>query len=200
MTASGSELAAVDDRALVERARARDAAALLALGERLGCVPRFLRCRNDRFGRPVPEQELADVTQEVIRTIWSKLDSFRGDATLETWAYRFCDLQLRNWARRHRRRALREHPDGASMLERIAIAPDEALEPSVRVLDLVELLPRADAQLVRMKYFDELTFEQIAAELGASVNTIKSRLYRALDRVRASLRRAERGEQIGGDR
>ncbi len=47
----------------------------------------------------------------------------------------------------------------------------------------VEQLPSAEKEVLLLKYFEDLTFEQIAEVQGASVNTVKSHFYRGKNKL-----------------
>lgn len=182
----------------VETARlalAGDAAARHELVERLTCVPRFLRCRNDRFGRMLPEHEVQDLTQDILAAIWAKLATFRGESDFEGWAFRFCDLQLRNHVRRFLKRRRREH---SSADVDLAAAPTEGmheLDVSHQVIELLDRLEGEEAQILRWRFLDDLEFAAIAGKLRKPMNTVKTRFYRALRRLHEwTARRHEEGD------
>jgi len=185
MRPSAPRPTAPDDTGLTKAALLGNQQAIDSLAQRLECVPRFLRCCNARTGAPLAAEALRDLAQDVLALVWSKLDSYRGESALETWVYRFCYLQLKNAIRRLRRTSVElEQPDLVAEEPTTTSGGDET-EHLLRSLDR---LPAADADLLRNKNFDDLTFEQIARRCSQSVNTIKSRYYRALDRLRLSMR------------
>ena len=51
----------------------------------------------------------------------------------------------------------------------------------------LELLPPRDRMIVELKYFEDMKLEDIAAIMEENTNTIKSRLYRSLKKLRLSL-------------
>lgn len=57
-------------------------------------------------------------------------------------------------------------------------------------VDLKQALHKMDPEdkaVIELKYFEEMTFEEIAAILGENVNTVKSRLYRGLKKLKIQL-------------
>ena len=63
-------------------------------------------------------------------------------------------------------------------------------EDAYENLDLkhaLELLPPRDRMIVELKYFEDMKLEDIAAIMEENTNTIKSRLYRSLKKLRLSL-------------
>ncbi|MCA8948589.1 MAG: RNA polymerase sigma factor [Planctomycetes bacterium] len=173
------------DLALVRGVIGGEAAALESLVARLQCVPRFLAYLDGRAQQRLDEGLLEDVVQDVLATIWRRLDSFRGDAALETWVFRICEFQLRNAQRR-------ATPRGIVSLEDTAEPAAPIAEPGAdrELLALgIEALAADDAAVLRLKHYEGLTFAEIATKLRQSPNTVKTRYYRALESLRRWLRR-----------
>jgi RNA polymerase sigma-70 factor (ECF subfamily) len=183
------------DLALVQRARSGDARATDEVLERLVCVPAMLRDRHRRFGAPLGADELEDVEQDTLAALWSKLELYRGLASLETWAYRFAFNELLKTVDRKRRRThLRPEAPEATLEELVAPTPletdDDALDLEVT---LARLAPAA-ADVIRAHHFDELSFEEFALLRGEPLSTVKARYYRGLSELKrlATARRGER--------
>lgn len=160
--------------------------------ERMRCIPRFLHQRNGRLGRPLSPEEIADLSQEVFAALWSKLGEFRGDARLETWAYRFCACKYLEQGRDGRtplefdeQSSGSQHDDAAALA---ATEHDDAL-----LLAAVDALPEDERAVVLAKHFEDHSFDAIGKHQRTSVSTVKARYYRALERLRARLGRAFRG-------
>jgi len=167
--------------------------ALASFTRRMRCVPLSLAAQNARLGRPLNEHDLEDLSQEVLVLIWNKLDSYEGLSTLETWVYRFTSFELMNALRRKRTRQrigeLSAEP---------AATPDETARTRRLEYEHLHLalqrLETADADVIRLKHFEELTFEEIGARMAMSANTAKTKYYRGLMRLQQILR-AHRPEE-----
>lgn len=184
-TESGDPYAA--DLDLVRRAIAGDGAATGAVLERLGCVPAILRSLHRRLGAPLRADELAEVDQNALAALWSKLAGFEGRATLESWAFRFVQLELHKALDRRRRRArltLLDGDDLAELSAREEGAP--AFDPTILHTAIAKLGPPT-SDIVSERHFGELGFDEIARRRGESVSTIKARYYRGLERLKALL-------------
>lgn len=157
------------------------------------CVPRILAVQNKRAGRPLDEHDLADLAQDVLLLVWKKLPSFEGASALETWVYSFCYLQFMNASRRKARLRTRASDE----------APAEAAadpQESGRFEELyegVESLPPAERRVIELRLSSELTFDEIGRASDEPVSTVKSRYYKAIQRLAAFLRR--RGEPAAAD-
>jgi len=182
---------ASEDLELVRRALDRDDAALTELGQRLQCVPRILAARNAHAGRPLADEDVLEAAHEVIARVWSQLGQFRGQAALESWVYRFCEFELINAVRR-KRRAPRQVEE-STLVESI----ERESVDFERVSQCLDRLAPDEAATIRLKHFQDLTFEEIAVRERTPLATIKSRYYRSLEKLRfwlAPLRKEERHE------
>jgi RNA polymerase sigma-70 factor (ECF subfamily) len=139
------------------------------------------------------EDDVEDVTQEVMLLVLRKLDSFRGESRLATWLYRV----TMNAALLHRRKAIRREREinvPLAALEREA--PRANACPAQRLLDneMRELIERAIARLpetYREVYvladIGQLRNGEIGEILQLGVPAVKSRLHRARSMMREAL-------------
>ncbi len=157
------------------------------LARRFCCLPRIVRALDARLGSRLQEHDLLDVAQDALVLAWQKLADYGGEARLESWLYGIARLELLNALRRRARR----HARGADVTEIDPAGPGSApglsLDYEVLQRALATLDP-AEASVVRLKHFEELTFDEIGARLGTSPNTAKTRYYRGLARLEERLR------------
>ena len=118
--------------------------------------------------------DAADLLQEMLLQIWRSLPAYRGDAALETWAFR---IGL-NTAFSHLRRELkrREAMDGNGAAAE-ACAPAGHAEQARILDDFLASLGAVD-RAVMLGYLEGLTHEQLAQVLGCSVGAIGVRISR----------------------
>jgi RNA polymerase sigma-70 factor (ECF subfamily) len=175
-----------EDIELTRQAQEGDPAARERFAVRLRCVPIFVRSRNATLGHPLNRDDLEDLVQDVVMAVWRKIGLYRGEAPLEGWIYRFCMLELKSYMRRSITRESRsekldnETPDKGAHYE----SETDLYE------DIYSGLNRIDskyAQVIRLKHFGHLTFEEIAERLDVSSNTVKTRYYRGLIRLKGFL-------------
>jgi RNA polymerase sigma-70 factor (ECF subfamily) len=176
------------DLALARRALAGATDARRELAQRLVCVARMLAALNSRWGRPLGAHDLEDLTQDVLTAVWRGLPSFAGLSSLESWVFRSCHRALLARLQRGARARL---VGDSETLENLAEATPRVNDHIYRALEGIE--PRA-RQVIELKHFDELTFEEIGARLGTSPNTIKSVYYRTI----ADLKQVLAREWAGG--
>jgi len=184
-TDSGDPFAA--DLDLVHRAIAGDGAAIGAVLERLACVPAMLRALHRRVGAPLRADELAEVDQNALAALWTKLGGYEGRATLESWTFRFVQLELHKALDRRRRRARVALLDGDDLAELCAREESSpAFDPLILHTAIAKLGPPT-SDIVSERHFGELGFEEIALRRDESVSTIKARYYRGLERLKTLL-------------
>jgi RNA polymerase sigma-70 factor (ECF subfamily) len=138
----------------------------------------------------------AEVTQQVFLKLMREIGRFRGDATFSTWLYRLVVNACVDRTRRHRHEAAGQEP---AVLDTIAAhgASHEDLfarrEVAASVQQAVAALPAKLRAAILLRYFEELSYSEMAAALNCSIGTVASRLsrgHRLLARKLAPVRRA----------
>jgi RNA polymerase sigma-70 factor (ECF subfamily) len=179
------------ERALLDDCRQGDAQAfarLVALHERL-VFNLAARLLGDL-------EEARDVSQEVFLQVFRTLGRFEGRSSLKTWIYRIavnqCHNRRRFWRRRRRDRSISLDALPLSDVARLA-APGTAerdYERSERargVQRALESVPFRQRAVLVLREVEGLTCEQTAEALSIPVGTVKSRLSRAREALRAAL-------------
>lgn len=186
----------LEDRDLVRRTLAGDPRAEERFVRRMRCVPRMVAAKNARLGRPLGAEEVEDVAQEAMTAIWRKLENFDGRGPLEVWVYRFCFFELL--------RKLRNRRGLPGSLEEVG-TDREPLAPEIHqavdhehVHESLERLDDDVAVILRLKHFEDLTFEALSSRLGISPNTAKARYYRGLRQLKRWLAKTE--QQTSGEK
>lgn len=142
------------------------------------------------------QDEARDLSQEVFLRVFRTLGSFRGESALRTWIYRIVINQARNrqrgWMRRHRSEqiSLDQHVEEAGDLPSDSRLPDGVLaskEAAARLWQALNRLPFDQRTAMILREVDGLRYEEIAFSLGIAVGTVKSRLTRARQALRAEL-------------
>jgi len=152
----------------------------------------------------VPEKQLMDAAQDVFVVVYRRLPEFEGRAQLRTWLFQICRRVASNYRQlastrrevavgaselRDRLDQTTQQPDAAAHAERLALARavlDKLPEPQREAFILYEL--------------EERSGEEIAAELGVPVGTVRSRvrLARQAFRREVALLTGETQEQKAG--
>jgi RNA polymerase sigma-70 factor (ECF subfamily) len=184
------ELEAPDTRSLLERARAGDAG---AYGEVYRIyTTRLLRQAMTLCGNPSLAEELA---QDTLVEAWKCLGRYNGRCEFFTWLCAILLNRHRNTVRKNRFFAIpifggQEREEIADLVEKMrdrGAMPDEAAElreQAVLVRRCLQALPARHQQVIFLRFYVDDSLESIAAALGCSVGTVKSRLFHALEKLR----------------
>ncbi|MBM4015947.1 MAG: sigma-70 family RNA polymerase sigma factor [Planctomycetes bacterium] len=178
-----------DEVELVRRAVAGDELARTRLAPTLAAIPRIVQALQRASGRFVAPHDRDDVIQDCSALVWRKLPDFAGRSRLTTWLYRVVALELKNALRRVAKRRREIPADAAGAPPAVATRADDPQRILVP-LALEECLARLEAtpmRIIRMRHWEEQTFDQIAAALGDNPSHVKFLYYRALARLQALL-------------
>jgi RNA polymerase sigma-70 factor (ECF subfamily) len=151
------------------------------------------------YGMLGREEDARDATQETFLAAFRNLRGFRGEAKVSSWLHRIAVNQCISRQRRAKVRgetALEDEmeADGASYFAPAHESPAhaaEARQQTETVRRAVVSLPTELRQVIVMKEFEELTFQEIACALDLPLSTVKSRLYTALRQLRLRLAKME---------
>ena len=137
------------------------------------------------------QEDAADVAQEAFLAAWRGLPSFRGEAGFSTWLYRLTSNTAIDFLRKNRRAKGDFSLDG-SVLDLPDPAPtpqdraeSQSLQEAVR-WGMAEL-SQDHRQILSMREYQELSYEEIARKLDVDLGTVKSRLSRARSPLRKIL-------------
>lgn len=138
-----------------------------------------------------PDGDAEDACQEAFVKAWAALPRFRAGSPFRPWLLRIVTNEARNRRRSAGRRsglALRAAEDRP--LDDAAPSPESAVldhEARATLLAAVNRLGDDDREVIGARYFLELSEAETAEALGIPRGTVKSRLSRAIGRLRAVL-------------
>ena len=173
------------DLDLVRRALLRDPEALNTLVQHLSRVPASVRVKNKRMGSPLKAEEEKDAAQEALTAIWAKLNTFSGRSKLDTWIFGFAATQVLKAVQRKARRRIVSDPN--ALEGESAPSSDEPAVDSTVIHAAIDRLDPGSAEVVRMRHFEDLSFEDIALRTGEKLNTVKARYYRSMPKLQEEL-------------
>ncbi len=163
---------------LIEAARLGDAAAISEL---------LAVCQPDlkRFARRTcsTSEDAEDAVQIALWQLYRKLGLLRCAATFTTWMFRIVERECYRLFR---------HARGTEPLDEVLEheLPSAPQLPTELRLDLVRAMERLTPpyrEVLMLRDVHELTAPEVAAQLGLSLEAVKSRLHRARAQVRAHL-------------
>lgn len=167
------------ERRLAEQLRSGDVRALDAFHAHLGSAV-FGYVRHVLRDRDAAE----DVYQQVLTEVWRRAgqyDARRG--SLITWALTIARSRVIDELRRRRP----EPVDPAELPELAELAPQDSAIDRWRMAHLLARLPAEQRELLRLRFYCDLSQTEIAVQTGLALGTIKGRMVRGLHRLRELL-------------
>jgi RNA polymerase sigma-70 factor (ECF subfamily) len=131
-----------------------------------------------------------DLTIEAFAKAFKNLNKFKKDYTFSTWLFRVATNNCIDYIRKKRLETTSINAeftkaDGDVLnidIKDLSLDPQEEAIKAQKielVRNFVNLLPLKYQKLVKLRYFDELSYEEIAEEIDAPLGTVKAQLHRA---------------------
>ena len=165
----------------------------------------IVRCHQRRVFRVVfslvRDQDLADnLTQDCFLRAYRNRSKFRGEASVETWLIRIAVNLVRDHARNRRlafwrnilQRPSRPEAEAAEMKvsdpgptpERLLLAREQL----AAVETALKSIPAQQRAAFSLRFFEEMSLEEIADAMELQVGTVKAHLFRAVAALRKKLK------------
>ena len=183
------QMEGLDLESVIERARGHDAAALGEIYRRyVGRV--FGLCRYMLNSREGAE----DATSEIFLKLQRSIESYNGSIPFPRWLLRVAGNQCID-ALRGRQRGLKvfvEVEDGTSGIDAATSEPSPlgaviSTQERAQVRDTIARLPENYRVPLVLRYYGELSYDEIAQELGLERNYVAALLFRAKQELRRRL-------------
>lgn len=163
-----------------------------------------------QLGSDFTHEDAEEICQEVFLSVIRNLNSFQGGSQFQTWVFRIATNKARDF--RERRNAAKrgggttavslqaEDPESGLTLDPPSIQPlpDELLmtaEQADLLRSALDQLGEPCREIVELRYFGDLSYEELSAALKLNVKTVSSRLSKCLDRLEAIASRLFSREQ-----
>jgi len=136
--------------------------------------------------RQLPSHEDADdVLQNTFLKVFRHLDGFEGRSELYTWMYRIAQNEVFNFVKRNAKMKLVTLDNHDEKREEPHLNSDELLLS----LELaVSGLPQRQQMVFRMRYYDELSYKQMAEILKLTEGALKASFHHAVKRIEEELK------------
>lgn len=172
------------DEKLIRKALKGDQSAWMKLVKRYEtCVYQYaLRMTSNA-------DDALDLMQETFISVCRSLADFRGDSEFKTWLLRIAHFRTVEFYRR------RKWFSDDSEIQQMDAEPEQSCpelafsnqQIQQQVVGLMKQLPFEQKLIVELKIFQQQTFDSIGRQVGISTNTVKSRFYKALDKLKVLL-------------
>ena len=137
----------------------------------------------------IDHDDANDITQEVFVSVWIHLEDFRSESGLFTWIYRIATNACLGFLKKKKRRFFLPIGDVEGELsKKISSGSHFTGDEIQQKLQLSILkLPQKQRLVFNMKYFEEITYEEMSTILGTSVGALKSSYHHAVQKIQADL-------------
>lgn len=134
-------------------------------------------------------EDTDDLLQDIFIKIWSALPSFRGDSQLYTWLYRIATNETLNFLNKQKvRSALQFESLSSKLEEKIDEDPWFNGDSMQRLLmKAIQKLPEKQRLVFTMRWFDDLSYEDISEILNTSVGALKASYHFATKKIKSFL-------------
>jgi RNA polymerase sigma factor (sigma-70 family) len=133
----------------------------------------------------IDHDDADDLTQEVFIKVHKHIGSFREDSQLFTWIYRIATNECLTFLNKKRRRFFLPLEDvGKELSAKLDTSSDISGEDiQIKLQKVLLKLPDKQRLVFNMKYFDELSYEDMSAITKTSVGALKASYHHAVKKV-----------------
>jgi RNA polymerase sigma-70 factor (ECF subfamily) len=135
-------------------------------------------------------EDAEDITQEVFIDSLQKIKYFRQESSLKTWLYRITVNKSKNFLRKQKLLTLVRFSKDEEDEDKEVDFPDisqnnrlESKELEERFLEAIAQLPEKQREVFSLRYFDNLSFNEISNMLGTSVGGLKANYFHAVKKI-----------------
>jgi len=126
-----------------------------------------------------------DVMQNVFIKVWKGLGNFREDARLYTWLYRIATNESLTFLEQEKKKASVSYDDLAPVLsEKLAAEKDfDASKMEWKLQLAIQQLPEKQKLVFNLRYYDEMTYEEMSRILDTSEGALKASYHHAVKKI-----------------
>lgn len=139
-------------------------------------------------------EDANDLVQNTFVKAWEALDGFRGESKVSTWLYRIAMYEGLNYIKQEKRKQemyLRPEDEEMADFLMTKLESDEYFDGDDyerRFQQALQTLPEKQGLVFRLRYYDEMPYEEIATITGTSVGALKASYHHAVKKIEALLK------------
>lgn len=133
------------------------------------------------------KEDALDVVQNAVCKALEHYDTLQNQKAVKTWFYRI----LVNESCTMLRKEKKETPLEDGMMD-VLVYIESAYDKDQQVFEMVMQLPQTQKTVILLHYYEDMTLREIAEITSTNINTVKSRLYSALAKLKPFWKEAER--------
>ncbi len=137
-------------------------------------------------------EEAEEISQDVFLKVFQVLNTFKGDSKFSTWLYKIAYYRSLDYIKKQKRQLNTSSIDSEIEFHLPSIEgvldQFEVQERKQAIKRAIDKLPEADAVVITLHYFEELSLKEIAEVMNMEANTVKVRLFRSRKRLAVILK------------
>ncbi len=137
-------------------------------------------------------EEAEEISQDVFLKVFQVLNTFKGDSKFSTWLYKIAYYRSLDYIKKQKRQLNTSSIDSEIEYHLPSIEgvldQFEVQERKQAIKRAIDKLPEADAVVITLHYFEELSLKEIAEVMNMEANTVKVRLFRSRKRLAVILK------------
>lgn len=154
---------------------------------KLESLKEYILSEQNKFYRlaysyTINRDDATDVVQEAIYKAIVKVNSLNNADYVKTWFYRILINESLNYIRKNKRQTQKE-----GLIEN-SIYEDEDIALNFTVFNAVSELEPKMRTVIILRYYEDMKLTEIAKVTNSNINTVKSRLHKALDLLKITIR------------
>jgi len=136
----------------------------------------------------VSHEDAEDILQETFILVYSHIEAFKGESTLYTWLYRIATNECNRHFRKREFRIKKEELIEEHTADMVAGADFENSDAILlKFQQAIQLLPNKQKIVFNLRYYDELSYEDISQILNTSANSLRTSYHFAFEKIKQYL-------------
>jgi len=136
------------------------------------------------------ENDAEDLTMETFGSAFNNIKQYTNIYAFSTWLYRIAINKCIDFQRKNKNKQNINilNPENYSDFVSETLTPEEIVintEKSKRLKNIIKTLKPRYSQVIELRYYEELSYEEIAKRLNRPIGSIKGQLYRAKELLEA---------------
>ncbi len=141
----------------------------------------------------VDHDDADDITQEVFLKLYKSLKDFRGESALFTYLYKMAINYSLNHIKKNKNKTIRETPIDNEFTEKYSdntesITNMESQNKAKLISEAILILPDQQRAVFNMRFYDNMTYEEISNILNKSVGGLKANYFHAFKKIQNFLK------------
>lgn len=146
-----------------------------------------------RIAIKVPNEDVEDITQDVFIAMSRSLSSFRFESKFSTWMITLTNRKIADYYRKRKNIYVSDSISPVTGNNKIEHTNDGNIEDLVSLRKAFNTLPNDYQEILLQRFINNYQFNQIASNIGISLDAAKSRFRRSIIALREAMMEEEYG-------